>query len=65
MRQRLTDAGIDDIEYIEILGASQLQPVKPVAGRVLLAVAVRVGATRLIDNIVLDVTDDDVQEAML
>jgi pantoate--beta-alanine ligase len=42
------------IQYASIVDAESLQPLDPVAGRVLVAVAVRLGATRLIDNIVVD-----------
>lgn len=40
-----------DIEYVELVDADECVPVKRVAGSVVLAVAARVGATRLIDNI--------------
>jgi pantoate--beta-alanine ligase len=63
---RLAEGGIDDIEYVEIVDAATLEPVDRVQGRVLLAVAVRVGTTRLIDNVVLDVVaDGDVTDALL
>ncbi len=42
------------IQYASIVDAESLQPADPVAGRVLVAVAVRLGTTRLIDNIVVD-----------
>ena len=40
-------------EYLEIVGADDLAPVASVDGATLLAVAARVGATRLIDNTLL------------
>lgn len=40
-----------DIEYIEVVNAHTLSPLKTIGGSVLIAVAVRVGSTRLIDNI--------------
>jgi pantoate--beta-alanine ligase len=40
-------------EYLEIVGAEDLAPVASVDGATLLAVAARVGATRLIDNTLL------------
>jgi len=40
-------------EYLEIVGAEDLTPVASVDGATLLAVAARVGATRLIDNTLL------------
>jgi len=38
------------VEYLEITDAGTLQPLSRIEGRVLMAVAVRVGGTRLIDN---------------
>jgi pantoate--beta-alanine ligase len=43
------------IEYISIVDAETLQELKKITGRVLTAVAVKIGSTRLIDNILLDV----------
>ena len=43
------------IEYVSIVDAETLQPLDRVAGRVLAAVAVRIGPARLIDNILVDV----------
>ena len=45
------------LEYIEIRTADELEPIDEITGRVLVAVAGRVGATRLIDNVTVDVTD--------
>jgi pantoate--beta-alanine ligase len=41
------------IDYVEAVDDDTLEPVRGVRGRVLLAVAVRFGRARLIDNIVL------------
>jgi len=43
-----------EIQYVSLVDAESLQPVDPVSGKVLIAVAVRIGSTRLIDNIVVD-----------
>jgi pantoate--beta-alanine ligase len=64
VERHLTDMGIADNEYIELLDTKELRPVDEVEGKVILAVAARVGATRLIDNLVLDV-GSDVEEALL
>ncbi|HIJ73929.1 MAG TPA: pantoate--beta-alanine ligase [Candidatus Hydrogenedentes bacterium] len=40
-----------DIDYVELVDAEEMTPVERVEGTVLLAVAARVGETRLIDNI--------------
>ncbi|MDH4201638.1 MAG: pantoate--beta-alanine ligase [Phycisphaerae bacterium] len=42
------------IDYVEIVDAEILQPLHAIEGRVLIAVAVFFGRTRLIDNILLD-----------
>lgn len=43
------------IEYVEIVDRATLHPVQPVAGEVIIALAVRLGKTRLIDNFMLTV----------
>jgi len=66
VRRHMEDRGIRDIEYVEIVNAKDLSVLDRIRGKVLLAVAARVGATRLIDNVVLDVVDDGrVEESML
>ena len=42
-------AGVD-AEYVAVVDPETFQPVETVNGRVLVALAARVGATRLIDN---------------
>jgi pantoate--beta-alanine ligase len=46
-----------DLDYAVIVDAETLQPLRQVQGRALVAVATRVGTTRLIDNIVLESSD--------
>ncbi|UCH83015.1 MAG: pantoate--beta-alanine ligase [Candidatus Latescibacterota bacterium] len=66
VQTRLATGGIDDVEYVELVTADTLEPIDRVEGRVLLGVAVRIGTTRLIDNVVLTVAaDGGVTEAML
>ena len=48
-----------DIDYIELVDAEDIIPLDRVRGTVLLAVAARVGETRLIDNIKFTVPDDE------
>jgi len=43
------------VEYVEITDAESLEPVDRVQGRVLVAIAGRLGSTRLIDNILVDI----------
>jgi pantoate--beta-alanine ligase len=63
-RKVMEDAGIADIEYVELLDARDLSRLETVEGRVILAVAARIGGTRLIDNVVLEV-GESVEEAAL
>lgn len=46
-------APLADIEYVELVDTETLEPVATVSGPALLALAVRFGTTRLIDNTVL------------
>lgn len=41
------------VEYIAIVNSESLEPVKEVKGRTLVALAVRIGKSRLIDNIII------------
>lgn len=54
MRKILQQAPSIKIEYISIVDAWTLQELEKIDGRVLVAVAVKIGSTRLIDNILLD-----------
>ncbi len=55
IRKIITAAeSLSSIDYISIVGAETLQGVSRVTGRVLIAVAVRFGSTRLIDNLTVD-----------
>ncbi|UCD28830.1 MAG: pantoate--beta-alanine ligase [Planctomycetota bacterium] len=54
MRQRIEAAGPCSIDYIEIIDAHELIPKNTVQGRCLIALAVRIGKSRLIDNIEVD-----------
>jgi pantoate--beta-alanine ligase len=53
------------IDYVELVETEALRPLAQVEGTVLLAVAARVGETRLIDNLVLRVDGARVEEAVL
>lgn len=46
---------VNNVEYVAITEAHSLKEVECIQGKVLIAVAAKVGSTRLIDNIVLDV----------
>ncbi len=50
------------LDYIEIVEVERLQPIEEIEGRIAIALAVYIGQTRLIDNIVLEVRDGKVRE---
>ena len=54
MRKILSRAPSVEIEYVSIVDAESLQSLDKIIGKVLAAVAVRIGPARLIDNIVVD-----------
>lgn len=54
MREMIEAAGPCTIDYIEIVDAEDLTPLSTACGRCLVALAVRIGDTRLIDNVVVD-----------
>ncbi|MCA1807947.1 MAG: pantoate--beta-alanine ligase [Kiritimatiellia bacterium] len=53
LRRELTDNATAQIDYVEIVDNTTLQPVSRMMQPVLVALAVRFGATRLIDNLML------------
>jgi pantoate--beta-alanine ligase len=54
IRKTIASAASAEIEYIEIVDAETLQPIKKIDRPALVALAVRIGRTRLIDNIMID-----------
>jgi pantoate--beta-alanine ligase len=54
MRKILQHVPSIEIEYVEIVDAETLQSIDRIGGKVLAAVAVRIGPARLIDNILVD-----------
>lgn len=55
MRQKVLDSGPLPIDYLGLYDTETLEELAEVRGMVLLAGAIRVGSTRLIDNMVVDV----------
>lgn len=49
----LTAAPLGEIDYIAIVDAADLEPVESITGETLIALAVRFGGTRLIDNTII------------
>ena len=43
------------VEYVEAVDAERLEPMEMLCGKVLIALAVRIGCTRLIDNLAIEV----------
>ena len=58
-------AAADQVEYAEVRRVPDLAVQEHLSGRVLLAVAARVGPARLIDNIVVDVSEHGVTDGVL
>jgi pantoate--beta-alanine ligase len=56
MREVLGQVPALQVEYVSIVDAASLEDLPRVQGKVLVAVAGRLGSTRLIDNIVVDAT---------
>jgi pantoate--beta-alanine ligase len=54
-RQRIEKEPLAEIDYVELVDAENLEPVREVGARSLLALAVRFEGTRLIDNTLLDI----------
>ncbi|HYV35700.1 MAG TPA: pantoate--beta-alanine ligase, partial [Gemmataceae bacterium] len=55
MQARIEATPGAQLDYAAIVDAESLQPVAHLQGRVLIALAVRFGKTRLIDNVLLDI----------
>lgn len=53
MKQHLESAGVDEVEYIAFLAEGTMREVERVEGPTVVALAARVGRTRLIDNHVI------------
>lgn len=56
LRARLSAAGFGPIDYVELVDAGSLQPVRTLSVRARLLVAARLGKTRLIDNFHVNAT---------
>ncbi len=52
-RKALRSSGISRIDYVEVMHAETLDSLRVVERRAVMAIAVRIGSTRLIDNVFL------------
>jgi len=57
MRGILSRPASAKIDYVSIVDAETLRDVDEIAGKVLAAVAVKIGDARLIDNIIIDLSE--------
>ncbi len=55
IRNRIMSEKLADIDYVEVVSTDGLGQLKELSGSTLIALAVRFGKTRLIDNIILEV----------
>ena len=55
IKNRISQVEIAEIDYVEITDIDDLKSVEHIAGKVLIALAVRFGRTRLIDNVIVEV----------
>jgi pantoate--beta-alanine ligase len=58
MRDVLSAEPLAQVEYAEVVAAETFQPVESLTGRLVLPLAVRIGGTRLIDNLRLTVEEN-------
>lgn len=58
--RRITSEKLANIDYVEVVSMSGLEPQEKLEGEILIALAVRFGKTRLIDNIMLTVTEGEI-----
>ncbi|MFH1593122.1 MAG: pantoate--beta-alanine ligase [Candidatus Omnitrophota bacterium] len=54
MRDLIKDSPSAKIDYVSIVDTTRLEDVSEIDGEVLIALALRIGKTRLIDNVILD-----------
>jgi pantoate--beta-alanine ligase len=57
VREMIAGEPLARLEYVEIVDMEELRPLKNLAGEVLVAAAVRIGTTRLIDNVRITVKE--------
>ncbi len=58
MAKIIADAGPATVDYISVVSQDRLQPLNPIDRPALIALAVRIGSTRLIDNVLVGTGKD-------
>ncbi|MHB8126005.1 MAG: pantoate--beta-alanine ligase [Desulfitobacteriaceae bacterium] len=58
VKEQIVRESSGQIDYVEVRSAEDLTEIEEIKGKVLIALAVRFGATRLIDNIVVEVEEN-------
>jgi len=62
MRRRIESETSGRVDYIAVVDTDRLRPLEEVSGEVLIALAVKFGRARLIDNIIVNLRDDGTPE---
>jgi len=55
LREVLEQEPLIDLEYAEVVGADTFEPIRKIRGRIVMPIAVRIGSTRLIDNLSMEI----------
>lgn len=61
--QKIKAEPLAKIDYVEIVNQNTLESVEKIKGEILIALAVYIGETRLIDNVMLEVNNNDAPDA--
>ena len=55
IKERISNEPLAKIDYVEIVGQNNLESIQKINGKILIALAVYIGETRLIDNLMMEV----------
>ena len=55
MKDIINSEPLTKIDYVQLVNADSIEPLETAEGRVLVAMAVYIGKTRLIDNFIVEV----------
>lgn len=55
IKENINSEPLAKIDYVEVVNGDSLKPIESIEGSVLIAIAVRIGPARLIDNILMEV----------